>query len=92
MPERNQMSKIFTISDREVKSLRDIQVAFKYDDNGNVTILQLESHSEFTGYYETLDFHKLSPRHFIRLEQICKSWVEAQDLKAKEYEPEEEIA
>lgn len=70
------MSKTQIISEDNVKSLKDIQVAFKLR-GGLVEIEQIESYSPFTGFYETLDLEVFSPSALARIEQICAEWYNA---------------
>lgn len=71
------MSRVFIISDENVASLRDLQVAFQMS-GSTVEIVQIESHSEFTGFYELMDLSKFSNSAKRRLEDICEKWLFAQ--------------
>lgn len=75
--------KTYIISDENVKMLRDIQVAFTLVD-GLVVILQIEIHSDFTGFYEFADLNKFSPSAKERLEAICANWFNGQS-NAKDF-------
>jgi len=65
--------KTHTISDTNVPMLRDIQVSFVLQ-GGLVVIVQVEIHSQFTGFYEMADLSRFSPSALQRLERICADW------------------
>lgn len=69
--------KTHTISDTNVPMLRDIQVSFILQ-GGLVVIVQVEIHSQFTGFYEMADLSRFSPSALKRLEAICANWLNGQ--------------
>lgn len=71
------MSRVYTISDENIRMLRDIQVSFQLN-GGLVEIVQLETHSAFTGDYQILDIAKFSPSNLARLEELCACWINGQ--------------
>lgn len=73
------MGRVFTISDDNVASLRDLQVSFRMS-GASAEIIQIESHSEFTGFYELMDLSKFSNGAKRRLEDICEKWLFTQSF------------
>lgn len=69
--------KTYIISNREVRMLRDIQVAFHLE-HGLVVVDQIEILADFTGDYERADLNKFSANDKDRIEEICANWFNAQ--------------
>lgn len=78
------MAQTYTISENEVRMLREIQVSFHIED-GNAVIEQIEIHQGFTGFYETADLEKFSESGKERLREICANWLDKQCFSKDEF-------
>jgi len=70
--------KTFTISEREVFSLRDVQVSFVVNFDGLVSLVQIDIRCKFTGFYVKADFEAFSQTGKTALEEVCARWYNSQ--------------